>query len=401
MRRILWITRQDTRPLDSGELIYSGGLLESLAATGEFSITVLAHEAKKSVSGGPLVRWELTGPIPTGRWKAMFSRWPADAWRLGNPRSRSALRGLLSEGIWDWVIIDQAACAWAMDELFRARARWKKLAYIAHNREAEVRPQVALESDGPWALQTALHWDARKYAAMEDRLAAAADLVTAITPRDEQSFRRVHSGKPALCLPPGYVGSPHDGAGISEATPVAVVLAGAFEWLAKRRNLESFLAAAAPVFPARSIRFTVVGKAPAGYFESLQEKFPWCAFAANVPSIAPWLDGSRIGLIPEALGGGFKLKALDYIFRGLPVAAIRPALSGLPLDPDLDAIVADDQDGLVRAIAERIHDTDFLARAAANALEKCRHAFDWKDRGIALAAALRESTTPAAPMDTH
>jgi glycosyltransferase involved in cell wall biosynthesis len=224
---------------------------------------------------------------------------------------------------------------------------------------------------------------------MEDRLAATADLVTAITPRDEQAFLHAHPGKSTLCLPPGYVWKPHEGPGVTADTPVAVVLAGAFEWLAKRRNLESFLTAATPVFPKQGIAFTVVGKAPDGYFEGLREKFSWCEFASNVPSIAPWLDRARIGLIPEALGGGFKLKALDYIFRGLPVAAIGPALSGLPLDPADDAIVADDQEGLVRAVAARIHDTGFLARAAASALDKCRHAFDWKDRGIALAKALR------------
>lgn len=388
MPRLLWITRQDTRPLDSGELIYSGGLLESLAATRQFEISVLAHDAKKSVAEGPDVRWKLTGAIPNTRWKAMFTRWPTDAWRLGNQRSRAALRELLGEGHWDWVIIDQAACAWAMDELARHRERWKKLAYIAHNREAEVRQQVAREGDGPLPMRMALRLDARKYAAMEDRLAAASDLLTAITPRDETLFLQTHPGKRTLCLPPGYVGKPHHGPEVNAETPVAVVLAGAFEWLAKRRNLDAFLAAAAPVFPSQGIAFTVVGKAPAGYFEGLKEKFPWCSFAANVPSIAPWLDGARIGLIPEALGGGFKLKALDYIFRRLPVAAIRPALAGLPLDPDEDAIVADDQDGLVRAIAAKIHDTDFLSSAAESALEKCRHAFDWKDRGSALAAAL-------------
>ena len=389
MPRLLWITRQDTRPLDSGELIYSGGLLDSLAATGGFEITVLAHDAKKPVTGGPAVRWRLTGAIPNTRWKAMFTRWPTDAWRLGNPRSRAALRELLAEGGWDWVIIDQAACAWALDELDRHRGSWKRLAYIAHNREAEVRQQVAREGEGAWPMRMALRVDARKYAAMEDRLAAASDLLTAITPRDERLFLESHPGKTTVCLPPGYVGKPHDGPGVNAETPVAVVLAGAFEWLAKRRNLESFLAAAAPVFPNQGIAFTVVGKAPDGYFDGLKGRFPWCKFASNVPSIAPWLDGARIGLIPEALGGGFKLKALDYIFRRLPVAAIGPALSGLPLDPGADAIVADDQDGLVRAIATRIHDTEFLARAADSALEKCRHAFDWKDRGETLASALR------------
>ncbi|MFM7181331.1 MAG: glycosyltransferase [Verrucomicrobiales bacterium] len=276
-----------------------------------------------------------------------------------------------------------------MDELAGHRSRWGKLAYIAHNREADVRRQIAAEGDGSWPMRMALRLDASKYAAMEDRLAAAVDLVTAITPRDEQLFLQAHPGKTTIFLPPGYVGNPHDGLGLNAETPVAVVLAGAFEWLAKRRNLESFLTAATPVFPKQGISFTVVGKAPDGYFDALKAKFPWCECACNVPSIAPWLDGTRIGLIPEALDGGFKIKALDYIFRGLPVAAIRPALSGLPIDPNFDAIVADDQDGLVRAIAERIHDIDFLTRAANSALEKCRNSFDWKDRGVALAGALR------------
>jgi glycosyltransferase involved in cell wall biosynthesis len=175
---------------------------------------------------------------------------------------------------------------------------------------------------------------------------------------------------------------------ITDDTPRRVVLAGAFEWLAKRRNLEAFLQAAAPVFPAAGIEFLVVGKADAAWLAGLAARWPWLRQVANVPSVDPYLADARIGLIPEALGGGFKLKALDYIFRGLPLGAIDSALSGVPIDPERDAIVASDLAGLAHAIAARIDDLAFLNAAAQRCLAACREAFDWSARGATLAEAL-------------
>ena len=115
-----------------------------------------------------------------------------------------------------------------------------------------------------------------------------------------------------------------------------------------------------------------------------------------MPAIDPYLEGARIGLIPEALGGGFKLKALDYIFRGLPLAAITPALSGLPLNPTHDVISAENTASLAKAVTERIDDFAYLNSAAARALDQCRESFHWPDRGATLARALLESPLPPA-----
>ena len=40
--------------------------------------------------------------------------------------------------------------------------------------------------------------------------------------------------------------------------------------------------------------------------------------------------------MPEELGGGFKLKALDYVFHGLPLAILDDSAAGLPLDAGAD-----------------------------------------------------------------
>lgn len=390
--RCLWITRQDPRPSNSGELIYSCGLIRSLAGAG-VDITVLAHQATANAraSAAPLavderIRWELHGTIPTGRLRGMISSLPSDAYRLGNPVQRAALRRLMSEGGWDWVVIDHAAGAWALDEIPRSQ----RVAYVAHNDEATVRRDVAHDRDGSLPMQAALRWDAWKYGRMEHRLGDRASLVTAITPRDLATFRARHPGKATMLLMPGYGGAipPGPAPRLTADLPRRVVLVGAFEWLAKRRNLEAFLREAAPPFTAAGVEFQVVGKAEPAWFAELAKRHPWARFDANVPLIDPYLAQARIGLIPEALGGGFKLKALDYVFRGLPLAAIGPALSGVPIDPVRDAVVGDDLTGLARAVVDRIDDLDFLNAAAGRALDACRHAFDWASRGRDLAVVL-------------
>lgn len=383
--RCLWITRQDPRPADSGELIYTLGLLRSLAAQPGIELTVLAHKAAKPTEGGPELRWELHGTIPSGRLKSLPAKLPGDAYRLGNPQQREVLAGLLKE-TWDWIIIDQAACAWALDLL----GAEQKVMYLAHNHEASVRRQVAGDRGGSLPMRMALKWDSWKYGRMEGRLARRANLISAITPRDADAFALDAPGVPIFVLKPGYGGEIPQGPPrpITAEIPRQVVLAGAFEWLAKRRNLEAFLQAAADPFQAAKIGFQVVGKADPAWFTALAKQHPWASFQANVPSVTPFLDQARIGLIPEALGGGFKLKALDYIFRGLPLASVEAALSGVPVDPRSEAIAAPDPESLAQAVAARINDLPFLNHAAGKALENCRSAFRWEDRGITLARAL-------------
>jgi glycosyltransferase involved in cell wall biosynthesis len=383
--RCLWITRQDPRPADSGELIYTLGLLRSLAGQPGIELTVLAHKAAKATAGGPELRWELHGTIPSGRLKSLPAKLPGDAYRLGNPQQREVLSDLLSE-TWDWIIIDQAACAWALDLL----GPEQKVMYLAHNHEASVRKQVAGDRGGSLPMRMALKWDSWKYGRMEGALARRANLISAITPRDADAFALDAPGVPIFVLKPGYGGEIPQGPPrpITAETPRQVVLAGAFEWLAKRRNLEAFLQAAAEPFQAAKIGFQVVGKADPAWFAALARQHPWASFQANVPSVTPFLDQARIGLIPEALGGGFKLKALDYIFRGLPLASVEAALSGVPVDPRSEAIAAPDPESLAEAVAAKIDDLAFLNHAAGKALENCRSAFHWEDRGVTLARAL-------------
>ena len=105
----LWITRQDPRAADSGDLIYTLGLLRALASTGRVKITVLTHYGSRSSDELPEIHWEIVGSIPEKTPLSLLTKLPSDAHRLGNPTSRSALGHLLAQEKFDRVIIDQAA----------------------------------------------------------------------------------------------------------------------------------------------------------------------------------------------------------------------------------------------------------------------------------------------------
>jgi glycosyltransferase involved in cell wall biosynthesis len=392
MKRLqcLWITRQDPRPANSGELIYSWGLLSSLAETGECDITVLAHEAPwlgVAELAQECIRWVVEGGVPRSRIGSIFSQLPSDAWRLGNPLQRANLRTELKRRNWDWALIDQAACAWALGELPTSQ----RVAYLAHNHEATTRREVAAAPAGGMGLRMMLKLDAHKYARMEHRLCTRASLITAITPRDAAAFRSDYPGTPIIVLTPGFVAQV-DAAGVAPALPPhdrRVVLSGAFEWLAKRANLEAFVRAAEGHFARAGIELLVVGKGDPAWMNALAANRPWLRCVPNVAAMAPYLASARIGVIPEQLGGGFKLKALDYVFAGLPVAALAPALSGMPLQAGAEAIVANDLDELVAAIVGALDDPSGLTAMAARAAQACSARFEWGERARELADALR------------
>jgi hypothetical protein len=387
MKHFLWITRQDPRPADSGEFIYSLGLIRALAAIGTVRLTVLAHQAAASELELPHVDWVLPSPLPEKSPLSLLSKLPSDAHRLAGTAIRDALKAQLSNHDFAGVIIDQAANAWALDHL----PPELPIFYLSHNHEAVVRSEIASSQEGSLPLRFALRHDASKYATLERRLCATAKAISAITPRDERNFRHEFPEKGYCQLPPGFEDDIPDAplCPMTETTPRRVVLAGTFGWIAKRRNLEAFLHDAAEPFQQAEIEFHVVGKAAPEYFDGLGKRFPWARFIPNVPSMEPHLRNARIGLIPEALGGGFKLKALDYVFHGLPLASIESALSGLPLTPGEHVIAAETTAELARDVTAKMDDLDFLNQAAQGALDQCRHSFRWADRGQTLATALR------------
>ncbi|MEM9283912.1 MAG: hypothetical protein AAGA96_18990, partial [Verrucomicrobiota bacterium] len=272
--KCLWLTRKYPRPVNSGELIYSDGLIRSFAATG-VSLTVIAHDNDERPVGNSTnlseqvdsdgVIWRLGSPQLGGRLGSLLTKYPSDSWRLKHGGPEEILKMALQNELWDVVVIDHAAMGWGLSviEAYRSRSRDSNLmlVYVSHNHEARVRKEVAKKSQAKFPRNLVLQWDAEKYARQENALCASADLVTAITETEVEAFRAELGNQNYLCLTPGYDGKVVSDRQITEETPRRVVMSGSFEWVAKRINLERFLEKAAVPLLEAGIELQIVGKA--------------------------------------------------------------------------------------------------------------------------------------------
>jgi glycosyltransferase involved in cell wall biosynthesis len=279
----------------------------------------------------------------------------------------------LHEQRWRAVVIDQAACGWAVTQLARAKL---PIVYLAHNHEASVRRQVALaEPSRPrrWLMQA----DAAKYARLEQILVGQAALVTAITDNDARTFAEAKPITSILTLPPGYSGRVLPHRVLTPATPRKVVVVGKFEWIAKQLNLARWAHEAVPLLSASGIETQVIGTVPSALQARLTR--PGLSFTGPVADIQPHLCNARFGLVAEEVGGGFKLKTLDYLLHRLPIAALDGNLAGLPKAITANAMVADTPRALAGRIIARIDDLEHLNQMQHNAFRAAQTAFDWEE----------------------
>ena len=80
--KVLWLTRKYPRPANSGELIYSNGLIRSFAATGA-ELTVIAHDNDEL-------------PIGSHGDESRYTDDDGVVWILGEPELGSRIASLLT-----------------------------------------------------------------------------------------------------------------------------------------------------------------------------------------------------------------------------------------------------------------------------------------------------------------
>jgi glycosyltransferase involved in cell wall biosynthesis len=391
--RCLWITRDFPYPATAGDLIYTARLSEALAAEGA---QVRGMSRKRPAESRELdtpsastgVSWDVVDAPLRSKAGAFATGLPSIAYRYSQRRMRTALDELLRQQ-WDVVLLDSVAVGWALPAVQRHRARFPgvRVVYISHNHEASVRTAVARNArprDRPL-----LTLDAAKVAPLERRLISAADLVTVNTPEDEKAYRSEFPGTRYLVLMPGYLYRVVPDRTIDATLPRRAVIVGAFDWIAKRINLEEFVSAADPRFAAAGAELVVVGRGPEDWLTAMRAKTTATRFTGLVDSVSSYLDDARVGIVAERSGGGFKHKVLYYVFHRVPVAALDGSIAGVPLEGDKSLINAPTVEDLATRVIAALDDVEMLQRLQVTAFDRCAGRFDWSTRGADLMAALK------------
>lgn len=381
-------------PLNTGDRLYTAGLAAALARAGA-RVKFLGLRSIDDTSApreglDEAVLWEEVAGSPATTFKALGSRYPVVAARHFTNEYVKALRRELSSGQYDAVVLDQYGMVWALPELRRGPGRALTV-HIAHDFESEVTRQIARSYEGSSIKKVALHLNAVKTRWAELELAKNCDVVVSLTSEDAGEFRKLSSNHVTLVIPPGYSGEKLARREITSATPRRVVLIGSFQWIAKQINLENFLNSAANNIQRAGVDLQVIGSIPSDLRLRLASEFPFVSFRGFVPDIAAEMAEARLALVIDEVGGGFKLKILDYIFNRCPIAAVRASLGGVPPDLQRHFLTASTAVELSSLLVNRIDDFDFLNSVQVEAFDAADALFDWDKCGALLFSCLMDS----------
>jgi glycosyltransferase involved in cell wall biosynthesis len=387
--RCLWLTLADPEPRHNGQYVYSGGLIDSVAATGsEIEVLGLRRPDSPRSNGArdEHVVWWLPGdPLDPlhSRWGSLASLLPHTAYRCRTAEMQSVLHGLLERGGWDGIVFDGISVGWALAPVrafYAAKSERPRLIYVSHNHEESLRHQVA-DSQRTFFRRQAVRLDAAKVSRLERELVDQVDFVTAITPEDLQLYERRRGDKPMGVLTPGYRGRKLSQREITGRVPRRAVIVGSYDWIAKRMNLEEFVEVADPMFAESGAELVAVGSAEERFLERLRQRTRASLFTGTVPDVTRYMDEARIAIVPERNGGGFKLKVLEYVFNRLPVFALRGSFAGVPLVHGDSVMLYPDHKALARGVLDTIDDVERLNHLQERAYAACRDRFDWASRG--------------------
>lgn len=390
--RCLWLARALPFPLDSGDRIYSAQLARALGAAGA-RVHFLGH-APNDPTAVPKdwpVHWQAVagGRHPT--WRALASLQPLNGAIHATPAYRKQLVALLGLE-WEMVVLDHYGMGWALETVqsaMRHRARPAVTVHISHNHEASLWQGMFRGFRGSPLRKLGMWQNMHKVDRVEQRLAGGVDLLSCITAEDVAAFEQRGGPSNAIVLTPGFNGLRMPDRRITPATPRRVVMFGSFRWVAKQENLRALAQAADTAFREHNIELDVIGDVPD---ELRRQLAPYSSVTVHgfVDDVAPYFQRARLALVPELMGGGFKLKFLDYVFGRMPVVTLDDAAAGLPPTVRRAMLGCTDMDDLVNTVVTRIDDLPELDRLQREAFAAAESAFDWSDRGSALLSRVRE-----------
>ncbi len=398
MIKVMWLTLADPEPANNGQFLYSGGLIRAVAAADpqiELHVVGLRRPDQMAMRKTPFeanVIWHLTDDAPRSRWASRLSLWPQLAMRTKTKAMETAL-GLLLREQWDAIVFDSISVGWALPGIKRHWRGQAVLVYLAHNFETGIAMLLAGD-EANFVRRAAKIVDAWKVLWLERAICRHAAVITANTPEDAQKFLNAGAKNRVEFVPAGYSGHRAETRRITEATPRRALIVGSFDWVAKRRELERFVAVADAPFAAAGIELFVVGSADPAYLAQLQVSLTATRLVGPVIDIAPYFDSARLALLIDCFGG-FKLKTLDYVFNRMPMLGIAGGVPGVPLEHNNGILLFPDHRSLTEGVLRTIDNIERLNQLQEEARRASEGRFDWPTIGADLWTAISESMPKA------
>ena len=161
------------------------------------------------------------------------------------------------------------------------------------------------------------------------------------------------------------------------ATDPVLIYHGTFSYPPNRHALQVFADILLPGLEVKGLRchLLAVGRQP-----PVSSPHPRIYLAGSVTDVAPWLKAADLAVIPLVDGGGTRMKIVDCFAAGVAVVSTGKGIEGIPIEPGRHALVIDDWEEMIDAIAALVRDPQRRALLAAAGSELAA-GLDWREAG--------------------
>lgn len=160
-----------------------------------------------------------------------------------------------------------------------------------------------------------------------------------------------------------------------------LVFVGALDY---RPNIDGVLWFHREVWPALrakhpELTWNIVGRRPGAEIQRLHGLAGINVFA-NVPDVRPYLQQSKIAVVPLQVARGVQNKVLEAMAAGVAVTISPDVAKGIPVRHRFDAAIAENPSAWIEELERLLNDSDVRSRLAKSGQQFVRTSYSWDEQ---------------------
>ncbi len=378
MKKILFVTYNNPEKASKGDDLYSWNIINSIKHNKNIYLHVVAYyeyakDKNQKYSKLENVADKLTY-VPFVYKNILsigFSKYPAMISNRKTPQMIKKVVEILQNEKYDAVFVNMFRLGYLIDYI---RSFPCVKVFISHNVETQLSYSTYIYQKNP-IKKLAYYLDYIKTKYYEKKFISQYDCITTICDVDKELFTKIFPNKKIEVLPPII---DIDNCKIStDHIEDKFIICGAFHWGPKYVNLKLLLSSAnIGKYNESGHELMIVGRANKKDVDYVNKNYPGVHMTGFVESVVPYYEKARIAIVPELVGGGFKLKIAEAVQYSKPIVAIKGSVTDRSMISGKHYIEADTFDDLIIKSLELMKNPGLQADLVNNARLLFRNRYD-------------------------
>lgn len=286
---------------------------------------------------------------------------------------RKQLLELLKKNSAEAIVLDHFQFWWLALSV-KKKSPKQKIILVSHNLEFQNKWSYVRYGNIFFKIVAFLEFTSYRF--WEKRCAKKADAIISINDYEKSIFEEWTNEKNVFLVYP-YLSKNLTTELPDRVNNRSLIMVGSYGYKAKEMNLEWLIQSVIPKALSNrpDIYLQVIGRGASSSLRSLVNASEHCVFVGEVEELSTWYEKCLASIVPERLGGGFKLKILEAIRFKTPLIIHKEALKGSGFTEGLDCLSFETSEEFKHALDQLINRPKYLDQLVLNSIETVNKSF--------------------------